>query len=85
MKKEEFKLKGEDIVKKVKELIAEGNVRRITVLNKDGKSVVELPVTIGVVGAAIAPALAALGALAALLTDCTIRVERDEDAKKDSK
>lgn len=78
---EEFKVSGEDLLKKVKEIIAEGNVRKITVKNKEGKTIVELPLTIGVVGAALAPLLAAVGAIAALVTECTIVVEReDEDA-----
>lgn len=75
---EEFKINGEDLLKKVKEIIAEGNVRKITVKNKDGKSIVELPLTIGVVGAALAPLLAAVGAIAALVTECTIVVERED-------
>lgn len=75
---EEFKVNGEDLLKKVKEIIAEGNARRITVKNKEGKSIVELPLTIGVVGAAVAPLLAAVGAIAALVTECTIVVEREE-------
>lgn len=75
---EEFKINGEDLLKKVKEIIAEGNVRKITVKNKDDKSIVELPLTIGVVGAALAPLLAAVGAIAALVTECTIVVEREE-------
>ena len=76
---EEFKVNGEDLLKKVNELIAEGNVRRIIVRNKDGKTLVELPLTIGVVGAALAPVLAAVGAIAALVTECTIIVEREAD------
>ncbi len=75
---EEFKVSGEDLLAKVKAIIAEGNVRRITVKNKEGKTVVELPLTIGVVGAALAPVLAAIGAMAALITECSIVVERDE-------
>ena len=75
---EEFKVNGEDLLKRVKEVIAEGNARKITVKNKDGKHIVELPLTIGVVGAALAPALAAIGAIAALVTECTIVVEREE-------
>jgi len=67
---------GEDLLKKVKEIIAEGNVRRISIKDKNGRPVVELPLTIGVVGAALAPVLAAVGAIAALLTECTITVER---------
>jgi hypothetical protein len=76
---EEFKVNGEDLLKKVKALIAEGNVRRITVKNKDGKTIVELPLTVGVIGAALALPLAAIGTIAALVTECTIVVERDEE------
>jgi len=76
-KKEDFKVNGDDLLKKVKELISEGNVRRITIQNKDGKTIVEVPLTVGVVGAVLAPPLAAIGAIAALVTDCTITVERD--------
>lgn len=74
---EEFKVRGEDLSNKVKEIINEGNVRRIIVKNKEGKTLVELPLTIGVVGAALAPMLAAVGAIAALVTECTIVVERE--------
>lgn len=74
---EEFKVSGEDLLKKVKNLIAEGNIRRITIRNKEGKSIVELPLTVGVVGAVLAPPLAAVGAIAALVTECTIVVERE--------
>lgn len=73
---EEFKINGRDLVDKVKELIQEGNVRRVIIKDKEGKTLIELPVTIGVVGALIAPVLAALGAIAALVTECTIVVER---------
>ena len=79
VKKEEFKVNGEDLLGKVKQIIKEGNVRRISVKNKDGKTIIELPLTIGVVGAALAPILAAVGAIAALVTECTIVVERDEE------
>lgn len=75
---EEFKVSGEDLLKKVKSIIAEGNVRGISVKNKEGKTIVELPLTIGIVGAALAPFLAAVGAIAALVTECTIVVEREE-------
>ncbi|HXH27060.1 MAG TPA: DUF4342 domain-containing protein [Candidatus Acidoferrum sp.] len=74
---EEFKVNGEQLLGKVKQLIAEGNVRRIIIKDKDGKSLVELPLTLGVVGAVLAPPLAAVGALAALVTECSITVERD--------
>ncbi len=68
---------GEDLLRKVKDLIAEGNVRRISIKDKQGKMLVELPLTIGVVGAALAPMLAAVGAIAALVTECTITIERE--------
>ena len=71
---QEFKLKGEDLVKKVKELIEAGNARRIIIKNEKDEVVFEIPVTFGVVGALLAPTLAAVGAAAALLTNCTIEV-----------
>jgi hypothetical protein len=73
-KKEEFKVSGEEVMAKVKQLIKEGNARRIIIKNEKGETIVELPLTIGAVGALIAPALAAVGAAAALLTNCTIVV-----------
>lgn len=76
-RKEEFKVRGEDVVAKVKQLIKEGNVRRITIKDKEGKSIAEFPLTVGVVGAVLAAPLAAIGAIAALATDCTIAVERE--------
>lgn len=76
--KEEFKVSGEDLLKKVKELVAEGNVRRISVKDKEGKTIVEMPLTVGVVGAVLAAPLAAIGAVAALVTECTITVEREK-------
>ena len=75
-KKEEFKVSGEDISEKIKEIIKEGNARRIIIKNEDGESVAEFPLTMGAVGALIAPILAAVGAIAALLTKCTIVVEK---------
>ncbi len=82
---EEFKVDGEDLLKKVKAVINEGNVRRITVKSKEGKTLVEIPLTIGVIGAVLAPVLAAVGAIAALVTECTIVVEREEDEKPKKK
>lgn len=76
---EEFKINGRDLVDKVKELVKQGNVRRIIVKDRDGKTLVELPVTIGVVGVVFAPVLAGLGAIAALVAECTIIVERRAD------
>ena len=76
---ESFSTTGENLLKKVKELIAEGNVRRITITEKSGKELMSFPLTIGVVGAVLAPILAAIGALAALIGECTIAVEREEE------
>ena len=73
---EEFKLSGDDIVKKVKEIIKEGNARRIIIKNEKGDSIMEIPVTMGVVGILLAPYLAAVGALAAVVTNCSIVVVR---------
>ncbi len=73
-----FTTTGENLLKKVKELIDEGNVRRITITEKSGKELMSFPLTIGVVGAVFAPVLAAVGALAALIGECTITVEREE-------
>ncbi len=75
-KQETFQINGEDLLKKVKELIKEGNVRRISIMDKKGKEIIVVPLTIGVVGALLAPSLAAIGAVAALVTECTIKVER---------
>jgi len=78
-KKEEFKVSGEDVVRKVKELIKEGNVRRIIIKNEEGKTLVEFPLTVGVVGAVLLPVWAAIGAVAALVVKCTIVVEKRQD------
>ena len=77
-KKEEFTISGDKIVEKVKEIINEGNARRIIIKNEKEEIVAEFPLTAGAVGVLIAPALAALGAIAALLTKCTLVVERKE-------
>jgi len=77
-KKEEFTISGDKIVEKVKEVINEGSARRIIVKNEKEEVVAEFPLTAGAVGVLIAPALAALGAIAALLTKCTLVVERKE-------
>ena len=73
---ESFTAHGENLIKKVKELIEEGNVRKISIHDKEGKEIMSFPLTFGVVGAVIAPVLAAIGAVAALIGDCTITVER---------
>ena len=76
---EEFKVTGEEFLKKVKEIIAAGNVRRIIIKNEGGKVLVEIPLTIGAIGAVLLPALAAVGAIAVLVTKCTIVVVKDSD------
>jgi hypothetical protein len=76
---EEFRVDGEKLIGKIKEVIHEGNIRRIIIKDKDGKTVLEIPMTFGVVGALIAPQLAAIGALAALLTEATVVVEKEEN------
>jgi len=73
---EEFHVSADDLVGKVKELIREGNIRSIVVRNEQGEKLIEFPVTGGVIGVLIVPQLAALGAIAALVTKCTIAVER---------
>jgi hypothetical protein len=80
--KESFRINGEQLLKKVKELINEGNIRKITIINKDGKELMSFPLTVGVVGAVLAPILAAVGALAALVGECTITVEKEEEQVK---
>ena len=79
---ESYKVKGEEVIGKVKELVREGNVRKISIKDKNGKTLVSLPLTIGVVGGLLAPVLAAVGAIAALVSECTISVERGEVKKK---
>ena len=73
---EEFRVSGEAVIAKVKELVREGNVRRITIKNDEGKSLIEIPLTIGVIGTVLLPVWAAIGAIAALVANLTIAVER---------
>lgn len=75
---EEFRVDGEELLAKIKNLIQEGNIRRVIIKDKDGKTVFEIPLTFGVAGALIAPQLAAIGAIAALLTEATVVVEKSE-------
>ena len=75
---ESFKAEGGSLVDKLRELIREGNVRRV-IIEHEGRTVAEFPLTIGLVGAVLAPVVAAIGALVALLKDCTIHVERVRD------
>jgi hypothetical protein len=75
---EEFQVRGEEIVAKIKELLHEGNIRRVIIKNEDGRTMIDIPLTIGVVGALVAPQLAAIGAIAALLAHGTVVVEKTE-------
>ena len=77
--KEEFRVKGEELVEKVKQLIHEGNVRRLIIKDEDGKIYLEIPVTFGLIGAIFAPMLAAVGAVAAMVANLKVEVVRDED------
>jgi hypothetical protein len=73
---EEFRVSGSELVDSVKNLVHQGNIRKIVIKDQDGKTLMEFPLTIGVVGAMLLPQLAALGVIAALVTQCTIAVER---------
>jgi hypothetical protein len=83
---EEFRVSGEKVVEKVKELIREGNVRRITLKNEEGRTLIEIPLTIGVIGTLLLPVWAGIGAIAALVANLTIAVERavPADAEADA-
>jgi hypothetical protein len=76
VEQDSFRVSGEELLKKIKELIKEGNIREISIENKEGKVILVLPLTVGIIGAALLPPLAAVGAIAALVTECTIRVKR---------
>lgn len=75
----EFKVKGEDLLAKIKELIHQGNISRIIIKNEEGKVYLEIPVTVGLIGALLLPVLAAIGALAALAANFTIEVIKREE------
>ncbi len=87
MATEKFTVSGDEVVEKIKQLIHEGNIRQVRIIHK-GKTILEIPLSIGAPAAAAvvlaAPLLAALGAFAALVTECTIEVEKTEDKTKDS-
>ncbi|WP_419950162.1 DUF4342 domain-containing protein [Candidatus Palauibacter sp.] len=80
---ERYDVRGSNLVRKVKEIVREGNVRRLTIRNEDGKELIEVPLSVGVVGAMLLPVWAAIGAIAALVTNCTIIVERHTDDEDD--
>lgn len=76
--RETFTLNGENLLKKVKDLIEEGNVTKITIADKSGREIAAFPLTLGLVGIVLAPVLAAIGALAAFVGECTVIVERKD-------
>ena len=76
---QEFTIDGDQLLATVKELVHEGNVRGLTIKSEEGRTLLEVPLTVGVIGAALLPVFAAVGALAALATRCTIVVEREAD------
>jgi hypothetical protein len=76
---EEFSVSGDMLLSKVKELVHSGNIRRIIIKNEEGKPLIDIPLTWGVVGAIVVPQLAAIGAIAAFMTHCTIVVEKVEN------
>lgn len=79
---ESFKVTGEELLDKVKEIVKEGNARRIIIKNEQDEVIVEFPMTVGAIGVVLAPLFAAVGALAALATNCTIEVEKKNDQEK---
>ena len=81
--KESFQLTGENLLKKIKELISEGNVRKVIIHDHAGKELMSFPLTVGVVGTLFAPVLAAVGALAAMVGECSITVERETEKTAD--
>ena len=83
--KEEFKVRGEELVEKVKQLIHEGNVRRLIIKDDEGKIYLEIPVTFGLIGALIAPMLAAVGAVAAMVANLKIEVVRNDEPENPEK
>jgi hypothetical protein len=79
VRREEFHVSGEQLVAQVKRLLHEGNVQRIVIRNEEGRTLIEIPLTVGIVGIVLIPVWAAIGAIAALVTDCTIIIERREE------
>ncbi len=82
---EEYRVDGAKLLEKVKEIIHQGNIRRITIKNDQNVTLIEIPLTIGVIGAVLLPVWAAIGGIAALATNCNIVVEKVEDENTDMK
>jgi hypothetical protein len=81
---ESFKISGDEIISKIKEIIKEGNARRIIIKNEKDVTIMEFPLTVGAIGVVLAPIFAAIGAIAALATDCTIVVEKRKNDEKNT-
>ena len=81
---EDFKVQGEELLGKARELIRQGNIRRLMIINEEGKTLIEIPLTVGVIGAMFLPVWAAIGAIAAVVTDCTIRIEKNDEGGPES-
>lgn len=81
-RKERYRVAGDRVVEKLKELLHEGNIRHIVIKNDDGKTLIEIPVSLGVAGALLLPVWAAVGAVAAVVTNCTIEIERSDDGEE---
>lgn len=79
VKTEEFQVNGDEIIAKIKDLVHQGNIRRIILKNESGRTLIDVPLTLGVVGALLAPQLAAIGAIAALIAKGTIVVEKTDE------
>jgi repressor of nif and glnA expression len=79
---ESFKVSGDELLSKIKEIIKEGNARKVIIKNEKEETIMEFPLTIGAIGVVLAPMFAAIGAIAALATDCTIVVEKREMEEK---
>jgi hypothetical protein len=80
--RERYRVAGDRVVAKLKEILHEGNVRHIVIKNEDGKTLIEIPVTLGVAGALLIPVWAAVGAVAAVVSNCTIEIERTEEEEE---
>ncbi len=76
---EEFEFNGDTLIAKIKELLHEGNIRRMIIKNEEGRALIDIPLTVGILGTLVAPQLAALGAIAALVTKGTLVVEKEEE------
>ncbi len=81
-RREEFRVPGDQLVSKLKELIRQGNVRHIVIKNDEGRTLIEVPLSLGVVGAVLLPVWAAIGAIAAVVTNCSIEIEREDEEEE---